>query len=96
VADENHQRNLAEVENFLPGWVRGAATGGRTSLRATTPDRLPYVGQLAEGLYVSTGHGSRGMLSAPLAAEAIASHIAGEQLPLTDTLRRAVNPLRFA
>ena len=95
VRQENHQKNLADVENFLPGWVRGTAVGGRTSLRATTPDRLPYVGAVGEGLFLSAGHGSRGLLSAPLAAEAIASMIAGEVVPLTMGLRKAVDPRRL-
>ena len=56
---------------------------------------LPYVGALAEGLYVSAGHGSRGLLSAPLGAEIIASAIAGEHTPVTADLLAAVNPLRF-
>lgn len=94
VTDENHTKNMAEVETFLPGWLHGEPQAGRTALRATTPDRLPYVGALAEGLYVSAGHGSRGLLSAPLAAEIIASAIAGELPPVAPELLAAVNPLR--
>lgn len=96
VTDANHASNAADVENFLPGWLRGAPVAGRASVRATTPDRLPYVGQVAEGLWVSAGHGSRGMLSAPLAAEMIASALCGEMVPVTHDLCAAVNPLRFA
>ena len=95
VTPENHAKNVAEVETFLPALATGTVTGGRTALRATTPDRLPYVGKLAEGLWISAGHGSRGMLSAPLAAEVIASELCGEQVPLTQALRSAVNPRRF-
>lgn len=95
VTDANHATNIAEVNSFLPSWVMGAAVGGRMSMRATTPDRMPYVGALAEGLYVSTGHGSRGMLSAPLAAEMIASELCAEQAPVARILRAAVSPLRF-
>jgi tRNA 5-methylaminomethyl-2-thiouridine biosynthesis bifunctional protein len=53
------------------------------------------VGAVDRGLYVSTGHGSRGLLSAPLAAEMIASMIAGEMSPVAQALAKAVNPLRF-
>ncbi|MES2984426.1 MAG: bifunctional tRNA (5-methylaminomethyl-2-thiouridine)(34)-methyltransferase MnmD/FAD-dependent 5-carboxymethylaminomethyl-2-thiouridine(34) oxidoreductase MnmC [Pseudomonadota bacterium] len=95
VTDDNHARNLEDLATFLPGWLQGHACGGRMALRATTPDRLPYVGAVGEGLYVSTGHGSRGMLSAPLAAEVIASLILGEPVPLTQALRQVVDPLRF-
>src|SRR5690606_2389629 len=57
VTPENHARNMAEVESFLPGWLRGQPVGGRTAMRATTPDRLPYIGMLEEGLWISVGHG---------------------------------------
>ena len=95
VTAENHARNHAEVETFLPGWLHGDAMRGRVSLRATTPDRLPYVGALEDGLWISAGHGSSGMLSAPLAAEMIVSSICEVQLPLTLPLAAAVAPQRF-
>ena len=95
VTQANHEANLAELDAMLPGWRHGPAIAGRSSVRATTPDRLPYIGEVDRGLYVSTGHGSRGMLSAPLAAEMIASEICGEQSPVTATLRAAVRPGRF-
>lgn len=95
VTDTNHQRNLDELQQALPGWLTDARIiGGRTSLRATTPDRLPYVGCVADGLYVSVGFGSRGMISAPLAAEIIASQLCHEAVPLTAALQAAVAPLR--
>ncbi|MFM9889186.1 MAG: FAD-dependent 5-carboxymethylaminomethyl-2-thiouridine(34) oxidoreductase MnmC [Rickettsiales bacterium] len=95
VTEENHQKNASEVAQFLPGWMTGPATEGRTSLRATTPDRLPYVGQLEPGLWLSLGHGSRGMISAPLAAEIIASKLSGEMPPVGPELYRVVDPQRM-
>ena len=95
VTDERHTENVAELAQVLPGWNHGAVIGGRSSLRATTPDRMPYIGALDEGLYVSTGHGSRGLLSAPLAAEMIASAMHDEQSPVDAVLQAAVNPQRF-
>jgi tRNA 5-methylaminomethyl-2-thiouridine biosynthesis bifunctional protein len=95
ITTENHQKNIADVETFLPGWIQGMPRSGRTSMRATTPDRLPYIGEIAENVWVSAGHGSRGLISAPLAAEMIASEICGEGSPITTQLRSAINPLRF-
>ena len=95
VTDARHLENLAELEAILPGWFRGTPIAGRSAVRATTPDRMPYVGMLDTGLYVTTGHGSRGLLSAPLAAEMIASSIHGEMPPVGPELARAVHPLRF-
>ena len=47
------------------------------------------------GLYVTIAHGSRGLVYAPLAAEIIASRIAGELPPVSRTLVDALNPARF-
>ncbi|MCB1844299.1 MAG: FAD-dependent oxidoreductase, partial [Halioglobus sp.] len=57
-----------------------------------------YIDQQAPclpGLYVSTGHGSRGLTSTPLAAEMLASMICNEPLPLERSLSRALSPARF-
>ena len=47
------------------------------------------------GLYLSSGHGSRGLTSTPLAAEVLASQICGEPIPLSRELQRALAPARF-
>lgn len=91
VTDANHQHNIQELQAAL-GTHPARVTGGRSSLRATTPNRLPHVGRVKDGVYVSGGHGSRGMISAPLAAELIASEICGEPLPVSRALRAALAP----
>lgn len=48
-----------------------------------------------EGLYVNIGHGSRGLSSAPLCAELVASQITNEPNPLPKDLSNMVNPNRF-
>lgn len=58
------------------------------------PARYPTAPGLA-GVWVSAGHSSRGLIGAPLAAEVIASEIAGEPLPLERELLDAVHPGRF-
>lgn len=75
----NHQQNYAHTSTALPdllGTPDFTLWQGRTSLRATTPSRMPYLGKLAPGLYINAGHGSRGMLSAPYGAELLAEDIA--------------------
>jgi tRNA 5-methylaminomethyl-2-thiouridine biosynthesis bifunctional protein len=70
--------------------------------RAVSSDRLPIVGGLfdADGqrlprLAVSTGHGSQGTVTAPLAAECIASELVGEFPPLTRDQYSIWSSLRF-
>lgn len=48
-----------------------------------------------DGLYVNTAHGSRGMVTAPLAGELLASWIEDEPLPLPRALAEACHPNRF-
>jgi tRNA 5-methylaminomethyl-2-thiouridine biosynthesis bifunctional protein len=94
---------------------------GRASFRATTPDRRPIIGAVADhtafchdyaelkhgrpnakypdgkylsGLYVTTGHGSRGITSCPLGGELLAAMINNEELPLTQNIVDALNPAR--
>ncbi len=47
------------------------------------------------GLYCSLGHGSHGVISSLLAAEVIASQIAGTPLPIQLSMLRTINPARF-
>jgi tRNA 5-methylaminomethyl-2-thiouridine biosynthesis bifunctional protein len=97
VTDAGHAHNAAEAEVALPGIFAQKDTaqwGGRVSLRATTFDRMPLVGEVAPRVWVSTGHGSRGMLSGPFAAEIIAAQMMGEPVPAARTLLRAMHPSR--
>lgn len=54
--------------------------------------RAPY----HPGLYISAAHGSRGLISAPLAGELLAALICNEPLPLEEDLLHALHPGRFA
>nr|WP_234406056.1 hypothetical protein [Methylobacillus glycogenes] len=47
------------------------------------------------GLYVNTGHGSKGLTTAPLAAEILASAICAEPSPVDAILLAALDPNRF-
>lgn len=94
----------------------------RVAFRASTYDRLPYVGPVPDlsfclekykdykkgfsldkfedckylpGLFVNLGHGSRGIVSAPLCAELIASMAASEPLPLEREVLPSLLPMRW-
>jgi tRNA 5-methylaminomethyl-2-thiouridine biosynthesis bifunctional protein len=68
----------------------------RVSFRAVTPDRLPVVGKLGEGVFGAFAYGSRGLVWAALAAELIACELEGEPLPIEGSLADAMHPRRFA
>lgn len=49
-----------------------------------------------EGLYVNSGHGSRGLITAPLCGELLAAWLNDEPLPLPRAVAEACHPNRFA
>lgn len=48
------------------------------------------------GLWVNSGHGSRGLITAPLCGELIAAWLEHEPLPVADSVAIACHPNRFA
>ncbi|CAG0970732.1 tRNA 5-methylaminomethyl-2-thiouridine biosynthesis bifunctional protein MnmC [Burkholderiales bacterium] len=105
----DHEKNLRRVAALLPGLVpevEANTLSGRVGFRATSPDRLPYVGELPRwhtqgpqierepGLYVLAGLGARGLVWAPLAAELIACQIARDPLPVAKSIVAAIDPAR--
>jgi tRNA 5-methylaminomethyl-2-thiouridine biosynthesis bifunctional protein len=64
-------------------------------LRKNAKQPIPHYGNYMPGLFLTTGHGSRGLTSTPLAAEILASQICGEAPPLSRELYRAIAPGRF-
>lgn len=96
--DEDHARNLAAIAGVRPriaGRIDLAKLHGRAAIRASTADQMPVVGELAPGLYVFTGLGSRGFTTAPLLAEHLAATICGAPSPLPADISRLVEPPRL-
>ena len=93
-----HKENYARLPDVLKQHLSFSPDQwqGRQSVRATTPDRQPIAGAIGNGIYVLGGLGSRGMVTAPLLAEAIAADICQEPSPLDAAMRRAVDPFRFS
>ena len=55
------------------------------------PVDLPWL----RGLYVNAGHGSKGMITAPLCGELVANLITNMPLPMDGKLASSINPSRF-
>lgn len=64
-------------------------------LRRNARRVIPHRGSYLPGLYLSTGHGSRGLTSVPLCAELLAAQICEEPWPMETGLARALAPARF-
>ncbi len=58
--------------------------------------RVDQAGKFLPGLYVNTGHGSRGLATTPIAAACIAALVNQTPRPLHWKLMRAISPARFA
>lgn len=101
VRDGDTERNLATLAARLPrlaGTVTRDAVRSRAAVRATTRDRLPVAGALADrpDLFMLGGLGSRGFCLAPLLAEHVAALIADRPSPLPADIAARIAPTRPA
>lgn len=70
--------------------------GTYQALRKNRKQRIDRRTPYQPHLYVLAGLGSRGFTYAPLAAEVLAGWIAGEVMPVSEELVKALHPMRFA
>ncbi|MNF42221.1 tRNA 5-methylaminomethyl-2-thiouridine biosynthesis bifunctional protein MnmC [compost metagenome] len=78
---------LADEEGFMQAY------GALSKDARRIPDvPCPWL----EGLYVNSGHGSRGLITAPLSGELLAAWLDDEPLPLPRAVAEACHPNRFA
>jgi tRNA 5-methylaminomethyl-2-thiouridine biosynthesis bifunctional protein len=107
VTAADNAENLAMLARLSPALydalggaeLEPAVLAGRAGLRCGSPDYLPLVGPLDDsrsGLYVSTAHGSRGLITAPLSGEVLAAWLGDEPAPLPGDMMQAQLPGRFA
>lgn len=64
----------------------------RKDARHTPQAACPWL----DGLYINSGHGSRGLITAPLSGELLAAWLDNEPLPLPRSVAEACHPNRFA
>ncbi len=77
---------LADKDSFVQAY---AALGKDARQIPETP--CPWL----DGLYINSGHGSRGLITAPLCAELLAAWLDNEPLPLPRSVAEACHPNRF-
>lgn len=80
--------------DYLP--IAGALIDAQ-SLSQHPPKHKTHADALAwhKGLYLNVGHGTKGLTTAPLCAELLASMMAGEPYPIEADLALQLNPNRF-
>lgn len=93
-----HQHNL----QLLPPCLRPLFTGieaqnltGRTSRRASTPDRNPVWGSIGENVFVLGALGARGFTFGPLLGDQLGALILGRAVGMGLASRALLDPFRF-
>lgn len=98
---QDHQHNLDLLNAVSPALAQTFPPirqwQGRASIRAQSPDYLPFIGQVPNMPHVWTvsGLGSKGFSFAPIASEFICAQLFGEVWPLTAQVAQTINPARF-
>lgn len=80
------EKNLEQFNSYMKNTATLAEKPSRASVRVTSADTLPVIGQTPDGHFVLTGLGSRGFVFAPLLAEAIVSHYFGDPMPIAKSV----------
>ena len=99
VLDEDHADNIARLKGHVPVFAgeEFEVTGGRAALRTSSKDRFPIAGAVPgmEGVYVSTAHGSHGLVTSLAAGHMIADQIAGFPCAQSLEVQKSVSAQRF-
>ncbi|MCB9989662.1 MAG: bifunctional tRNA (5-methylaminomethyl-2-thiouridine)(34)-methyltransferase MnmD/FAD-dependent 5-carboxymethylaminomethyl-2-thiouridine(34) oxidoreductase MnmC [Rhodospirillales bacterium] len=107
--DEDDRDNLDKLTKYAPRLIEGAnIVGQRAGLRTASQDRFPLIGAVPDAvdgdgtggavfphLYLSTGHGSHGVISTLAGAVFLADDLAGRPSSLSRATIAALSPARF-
>ncbi len=96
VLPEDDGVNLSAVYDGV-GLAFGNCISGlsRAAVRTVSKDYFPVVGRLGEGLYISTAHGSYGILSSLISAQILSDKLLGVGYVANDKVLRLLDPFRF-
>ena len=96
VIEQDNEDNIQKLAGNVDGLAEGLKViGQRASVRATSKDHFPIVGQLNDGLYISAAHGSHGILSSLMAAQLLSDMILAHPYCLPSDTIEALSPARF-
>ena len=101
VREQDHVENLGILQQLSPSLHASLAdspVAGRAASRCSVPSNLPVIGEVSagcQGIYVNTGHSSRGLVTTLLAGEVLAAYLTNEPMPISQEIIKAISPLRF-
>ena len=92
--DDNIQKAITALPNLKNNLT---VISDRASFRAASPDRLPIVGTIphSQNHYVSSAHGSHGLISAHLSAEILKDRLCNRPASIGTHILSALDPIRF-
>lgn len=95
IGDDDYD-NIEKLVRVAPELADGLEIiGQRAAVRTTSPDHFPVIGHLRDNIYVSTGHGSHGIISSIGAAHILTNMILERPLPFPAATIQKINPARF-
>lgn len=96
ILEDDDEANIEKLYKNVPALAGDYEIDNhRAGLRITAPDHVPIIGKVSERLYVSTAHGSHGILTSLLGAKIITNMIADKSLPVSERVINKLNPNRF-
>ena len=90
---DSTQHNYQLNQQYLDGDAH--STSYQHAARAVTSDRVPFIGQLQDNVWIATGHGSMGTTSAPYAAALVSNAMLGWLSPASAAVTQLLNPHRL-
>jgi tRNA 5-methylaminomethyl-2-thiouridine biosynthesis bifunctional protein len=95
IGDDDYD-NIQKLVRVAPNLAEGLeVTGQRAAVRTTSPDHFPVIGHLYDNVYVSTAHGSHGVVSSIAGGHILANMILQRPLPMPAQHIQKINPARF-
>lgn len=96
IVPDDNAYNLDIMQAAVPS-LAGAyeITGARAALRCAAKDRFPVIGFVQDGLYISTAHGSHGLVSSIAGAHLLADLLRGGIKSQSRATAALLSPSRF-
>jgi tRNA 5-methylaminomethyl-2-thiouridine biosynthesis bifunctional protein len=88
---DNLEKMMSNITSLKGDYV---LSGQRAGVRTTAHDHFPVIGKLTERVFVSTAHGSHGILSTLMGAHIISNIILKTKEKTLDYVLSALNPYR--
>ncbi len=92
---EDDAANIQNLEENVPVLKGLQDNGHRASLRVASKDRFPIIGQMGERQFITTAHGSHGIVSTIAGAHLLADFLRGGIFSLGKSSINALAPIRF-